>query len=579
MSFHMGIFGFGPNSAAALLDGGRIVAFAEEERFNRIKQSPFGLPIASMLYCLGEARVSLDEIGKIGFGWDAPGYVARMPNFYRDLHKKLSTVPDEYNFKLESALLWTYDPIRIRTELAQSLALRGHRFDPKNVEFFSHHKCHAASAFFASGFEEAAILTIDGSGEEVTTAIWRGTPTGLELMRSFELPNSLGGVYATFTEFLGFKAYEEEGKLMGLAPYGNSRADLDRKLDSVFGIKGADGDYFVNPFMRYIGKRTYGRRFTDALVELFGRPRISSEPITDEHRDIAFAVQKRLEEIVCRLADDALARAGTRNLCLAGGVAMNCKMNGKIANIKSVERIFVQPASSDNGVALGAAYLLAAESGVRDFEPMTHAYLGPSHSNEAILGALKEAKVAYRRSEDVAGEVARILYDGKIVAWFQGRMEVGARALGCRSILANPMFPEMRKKINLEVKHREEWRPFCPSLAAESFGQYFDTKHDSDYMIMAFQMRDFAQKMFPSVVHVDGSARPQTVRKASNPRFHDLLTKFGALAGHPVLLNSSFNIQGEPIVSTPQQALRCFGGTGIDVLAMGDYIVEKSRRD
>jgi carbamoyltransferase len=274
-----------------------------------------------------------------------------------------------------------------------------------------------------------------------------------------------------------------------------------------------------------------------------------------------------------------MKEARSANLCLAGGVAMNCKMNGKLAMLPEVEKIFVQPASSDNGVSLGAAYLLALEEGASHFSTMTHAYWGPAFEGDAIEKALRESKQDYYKSDDVIAETARFLHQGQIVGWLQGRMEVGARALGGRSILANPLIPDMRRKINLEVKHREDWRPFCPSLPIERYRDYFDTQHTSDFMILAFPVRNEVRDLIPSVVHVDGSARPQTVRRETNPRFHALLERFGELSGHPVLLNTSFNVQGEPIVCSPAQALRCFGGTGIDVLVLGDFIIKKPMKN
>lgn len=577
MTYYMGIFGYGPNASAALIRNGSIIAFAEEERFNRIKQAPYGLPIASIIFCLRQGRISLDEVARIGFAWDAERYVRFMPAFYENLRNAGLGGDDDYSRGYESWLLWNYDPIRIRTEFSQSLALQNIRVAPDRLEFVPHHLCHAASAFYASGYRNAAVLTIDGSGEETATAIWRAGPNGIECIREYTLPHTLGGAYATFTEYLGFKAYEEEGKLMGLAPYGAARPDLRDKMDSVFKLLGSGPDYIVNPRMRYIGPRTHGRRFTDELVDLFGPPRFAGQEITFEQKDIAFSVQERLELIVSALVDYAVTETGEKSICMAGGVAMNCKMNGAIALKPNVERIYVQPASSDNGVALGAAYLLAAQNGCRTFEPMTSVYLGPEFSDQEIEKALKEAKIAYRRPDDIVGETSDALVQGRIVGWFQGRMEVGARALGARSILANPLAPDMRTKINLEVKHRENWRPFCPSIISERFNDYFDTNHMSDYMILAFPVREEKRTLVPAVVHVDGTARPQTVRKATNPRFHALIERFGEKTGHPILLNSSFNIQGEPIVCTPTQALRCFGGTGIDLLAIGSFIVEKSK--
>lgn len=362
---------------------------------------------------------------------------------------------------------------------------------------------------------------------------------------------------------------------MGLASYGEYSDEIQGRLDQFLSFDRSTGDFRLDPYLRYLGKRTYGKRFTDEFVELFGKPRLSHQSITKYHRDLAFNVQWRLEQIVTLLARSLISMTGCRSLCLAGGVAMNCCMNGKLAVMPEVREIFVQPASSDNGIALGAAFLMARRAGVSGFEKMLHAYWGPSFSDAAIEAALSESKLKYYRSSSVVKEVAQLLFEGKIIGWFQGRMEVAARALGNRSILASPLFPDMKDRLNREVKHREDWRPFCPSLPIDDYRIYFDHGTDSDYMILAYPIRREFHDKIPSVVHVDGTARPQTVREKFNPKFYALLKEFGKLSGHPVLLNTSFNVQGEPIICTPADALRCFGGTGLDVLVLNDFILKK----
>ncbi len=577
MAYFLGLFGYGPNPSAALVRDGALVAFAEEERFNRIKTAPNSLPLGALLYCLKQAGISIDEVQAIGFGWDCERYVETMPRFYEEFRAKYPSDDNDYNALQEDYLLNLYHPTRIRTDLVQALALRGIRLAPERIGFLPHHLCHAASAYYCSGFPEASVLTLDGSGEEYSTFLWHGRGDGLKELRSLRLPHSLGGFYATFTEFLGFKAYQDEGKLMGLAPYGRHSEALQKKLDEVLPWDHAAGDFQTNPYMRYLGARTHGRRFTDAFVELFGRPRLSHQPIEDQHRDLAFNVQWRLEQIGAALVRTVIGLTGSRNLALAGGVAMNCCMNGKLSSLPEVERIFVQPASADNGIALGAAYALAQRAGVSAFAPFGHAYWGPEFSDAQIEAAIKESKLPYERCGDTIGEVARLLAGGKIIGWFQGRMEIGARALGNRSILASPLFADMKDRLNLEVKHREDWRPFCPSLPVEDYRRYFAEGMESDYMILAYPVRESERARVPGVVHVDGTARPQTVRREVNPRFHALLQSFGRLTGHPILINTSFNVQGEPIVCTPADALRCFGGTGIDVLVLNDFMLRKPR--
>lgn len=576
MSYHMGLFGYGPNPSAAILKDGALVAFAEEERYNRIKMSPNNLPVGALVYCLKEAGIGIGEVESIGFGWDCERYVEEMPGHHANFRADYPSDSDGYNVLQDEFLLNLYDPLRIRTEFQQSLALQGVVLPPDKIRFLPHHLCHAASTFHASGFLSASVLTIDGSGEEASTVLWHASSEGIRELQRFNLPHTLGGYYATFTEFLGFKANQDEGKLMGLASYGKYSEALQAKLENILSFDPESGDFRVNPYMRYLGSRKFGRRFTDAFVDVFGKPRLSQQKIETDHRDLAFNVQWRLEQVVQALARKLIAQTGDGNLCLAGGVAMNCCLNGKLALMPEVSKIFVQPASADNGIALGAAYLLANEERARESTPMVHAYWGNSYADEQIESALKESKLPYRRSEDLVGEVAAMLQAGKIVGWLQGRMEVGARALGGRSILASPVYPNMKDKLNLEVKHREDWRPFCPSMPIDDYRRYFDHGDHSDFMIMAFPVKEEMRAFIPSVVHVDGTARPQTVRRECNPRFYDLLKEFGRLSGHPVLINTSFNIQGEPVVCTPRDALRCFGGTGIDVLVMSDFIVDKA---
>lgn len=575
MGYYLGLFGYGPNPSAALLRDATIVAFAEEERFTRIKTAPNHLPVSALLYCLREAGIAIGDVDAIAFGWECDRYIDAMPRFYDDVHARYPWPAGDYNALQEDYLLNLYHPLRIRTDLAQALALRGVYLDPARLAFLPHHLCHAASAYYCSGFAEASILTVDGSGEEFSTFMWHGAGDRIKELRSVKLPHSLGGFYATFTEFLGFRAYQDEGKLMGLAPYGRYSDAIQRKLDEVLPYDPATGDFETNPYYRYLGPRSYGRRFTDGLVDLFGKPRLSFQPIRDEHRDLAFNVQWRLEQVVAGLVRSLVAQTGVRALCLAGGVAMNCCMNGKLSRLDEVDAIFVQPAAADNGIALGAAYVLAQRAGVSGFSRLTHAYWGPAYSTAEVEAALRESKVRYVRSDDVVEEVAADLAAGRIVGWLQGRMEVGARALGNRSILASPLFPDMKDKLNREVKHREDWRPFCPSLPLESYRTYFEHGTDSDFMILAYPVREEFRAQIPSVVHVDGTARPQTVRREHAPRFHALLEAFGRRTGHPVLINTSFNVQGEPIVCTPADALRCFGGTGLDVLVLDDFVVRK----
>jgi carbamoyltransferase len=570
----IGIFGPGPNPSAALLIDGQIIAWAEEERFNRIKTAPNSLPVKSIKWCLDYADINLDSVDKIAYGWDCPNYITETKEFFKFQREKFRD-KSLYNSLQEDLLLNLYHPDRIQYQLQLSLGKLSISHNIPEVVFYKHHDCHVASAFYSSGFDEANVLSLDGSGEEVSTLLCYANNDKIEVIKSFTLPDTLGGFYATFTEFLGFRAYHDEGKVMGLASYGKYRQDLQKKLDEFIPFDPSTGEFSINPRLRYVGSHTFGSRYTDEFVEIFGKPREDESPLEPKYADLAYALQYRLENITNALVNWLYQQTGSRNICLAGGVAMNCVMNGKISQLECVENIYVQPASSDNGVSLGAAQLLNKQEGLHKNKKMNHAYWGPEFSDYEIIQAINEAKLSYRKSKNICKEIAQKINDGKIIGWFQGRMEVGARALGNRSILASPLINDMKDKINLEVKHRENWRPFCPSIKEEAYDKYIDSTADSPYMIMAFPVRKEFRSIIPAVVHVDGTARPQAVNKKYNPRFWGLLNEFEKLTNHPVLVNSSFNIQGEPIVCSPSDALRTFGGTGLDVLVIGDFILEK----
>jgi len=569
----LGLFGPGPNPSAALLIDGEIISWAEEERFNRIKTAPNSLPIKSTKWCLEYAGLTLDDVDQIAYGWDSPSYITETKKFFLSQPKEFFD-SSSYNHLQTELNLNLYHPDRIKYQLQLGLGSLSVNRKLPEIVFLKHHECHAASAFCSSGYSEGNVISIDGSGEEVSTLLCYASNNKIEVIKSFKLPDTLGGFYATFTEFLGFRPYHDEGKVMGLASYGKYQEELQNKLDKFIPFDPDTGDFSINPKLRYIGDHTYGGRYTDEFVEIFGTPRGNESAIDGPYADIAYAIQYRLENIVKSLAEWLYKETGSRKLCLAGGVAMNCVMNGHLAEMDFVDNIYVQPASADNGVSLGAAQLLNMQAGLQN-KNMAHAYWGPEYSDDLIIKALNESKLRYKKSKNICNEIARKINEGKIVGWFQGRLEVGARALGNRSILASPLIKDMQDKINLEVKHRENWRPFCPSMKEEVYEKYMDSSADSPYMIMAFPVREEFRSIIPAVVHVDGTARPQAVSKKYNSRFWGLLDEFEKLTGHAVLINSSFNIQGEPIVCSPSDALRTFGATGLDILAIGDFIVEK----
>ena len=578
LKYYLGIFGgHGPNPAAAILCNNKLIAFGEEERFVRIKNANSMLPINSILFCLKSAKISVNDLENISIAWDCKKYAQNQPKFLKKLKSKFDWKDNIYNDLHESKLLTSFNPDYLIDNLRFALGKHNQFFDKGKIKFFNHHLCHAASSFFASGFNEALIFTLDGSGEENCSVVWEANGDIIREIETFKLPNTLGGFYGTFTEFLGFKSNSEEGKLMGLAPYGDYENKIQRKLDSFIKYDLETGSYEIDPTYRFYAKRTYNSYFTDKLVEMFGNPRFPKSEITSFHKNLAFNVQWRLEQVVSKLVERHVKKSKIKSICLAGGVAMNCKMNGVLASSDNIKRIYVQPASSDNGTALGAACLAAIEDNHKINKIMPHAYWGPQYSEYEIEKAIKETKLRYCKLDNIINHTTLRLQQGKIVGWFNGRSEIGARSLGARSILANPLYDNMQLKLNSEVKHRENWRPFAPSIIEEEFENYFGHTKPSDYMIIAYKIKKEFLKKFPSTIHVDGSVRPQSVKKNTNPKFHNLLLEFGKLTGHPVLINTSFNVQGEPIVETPQDALRCFSGTGIDVLVLGNFLLEKER--
>lgn len=573
--YYLGLFGgHGPNPSAALIKGNKLIAFAEEERFIRIKNAPSSLPINSIIFCLKKAKIKARDLKKIGIAWDCKNYSQNQHKFLKKIKSQFNKDNNKFNDLHEQKLLNAFNPTMITESLKFGLAKSNEFIDTRKIEFIDHHLCHAASSYFASNFNKSLIFTIDGSGEENCTVEWIGKNSSLTKINSFKLPNTLGGYYGTFTEFLGFKSDSEEGKLMGLAPYGKFNKKIQDKLSYILDFDNY-GNYKINPEFRFYGERSFNSKFTNQLIELIGPNRSKSEKITQYHKDLAFNVQWRLEKAISNLISNRIKREKIFNVCIAGGVGMNCKMNGVISQLQMIENLYVQPASSDNGTALGAACILASKNREMISNIMPHAYWGPSYKDIEIENAIKESKLNFDIPDNIYTATAQYLKKGLIVGWMQGRSEIGARSLGARSILANPLISNMRDKLNLEVKHREKWRPFCPSMTDKGFKKYFGNKKPANFMIIAYHIKKEFKKIFSAAVHVDGSVRPQSVSKKDNKKFYYLLKEFGKLTGHEILINTSFNIQGEPIVETPRDALRCFGGTGIDILVMGNYLIKK----
>ena len=568
----LGISAFYHDSAAALISDGNIVAAAQEERFTRRKHDPC-FPRHAIEYCLRQGGAALSEVDYVVF------YEKPFLKFERLLETYLALAPRGFRSFLTAMPLWVHEKLFQKNLLGRELTNIGD-FDWKHrLLFAEHHLSHAASAFYPSPFREALILTMDGVGEWTTTSAALGSETRIDMLEEIPFPHSLGLLYSAFTYYAGFRVNSGEYKLMGLAPYGNpkyAQLILDRLVD----LK-ADGSFRLNlDYFDYCtGVRMTNRRFDDLMG---GPPRAPDEPIAQRHMDVAASVQSVLEEAVLRLTRALARETKARNLCLAGGCALNCVANGKVLRDGRFEEIWVQPASGDAGGALGAALLvwhtLASGQRVGSGDAMQGALLGPEFAQAEIEARLTQAGARFHvlTGTDLIERCAGLLARGATLGWFQGRMEFGPRALGSRSILADARLAEMQTVLNRKIKRRESFRPFAPAVLREDLEEWFDTDRESPYMLFTCEVAKGAS--LPATTHVDRSARVQTVDRERNPLFHALLSAFKRHTGCPVLVNTSFNVRGEPIVCTPEEAFRCFVGTGLDALAVGRAFLEKSEQ-
>ncbi len=529
------------NNAACVLVDGQLVAMAEEERFNRIKHSPRMPAQKAMEYCLREAGVSLDQVDYVAIGFDSALRAARGNINWRE---PLSS--------LNQAAFW------LKEGQVYERLLPLDDIDKDKIIFVSHHMSHAASAYYASGFEDANIISLDGSGGTESGILAYGEEGEIHTLETVSNRGSWGLLYESITEKLGFRRHSGEGKTMGLAAYGTPDAEGLPVINWDVSIPSID------PKRR--------KAFVSSLTT-----RGAEEPILQAHKDLAATLQDSLERAALTMADWLHSHSGSSRICLAGGTALNCSMNGRLAQLPWLSEIFVQPAAHDSGSALGAAlYVHRQVTGQRPNWVMKHVYWGPEYDNESIESALKSfTGINYHRSDDVTSETAELLAGDRIVGWFQGRLEIGPRALGNRSILANPSNPAMKDLVNMKVKHREPWRPFAPSILEEKISRYVDTKHPSPYMILAFDCKQEVRDEIISAIHIDGTCRPQTVNRETNPRYWQLIKEFEARTSIPAVLNTSFNVNKQPIVNTPHEAIDTFINCGMEALAIGDFIVLK----
>ncbi|HYJ47890.1 MAG TPA: carbamoyltransferase, partial [Pyrinomonadaceae bacterium] len=590
----LGISAYYHDSAACLVRDGEVVAAAQEERFTRRKHDQ-DFPARAVEFCLRHAGITGAEIDYVAF-YDKP-----LLKFERLLQTYIDYAPRGIRSFLMAMPVWLREKLWIREQVAERASYKG------KVLFTEHHESHAASAFFPSPFERAAVLTMDGVGEWATSSYGYGRANELHLLAELHFPHSLGLLYSAFTYYTGFKVNSGEYKVMGLAPYGEPRY-VQKILDELVDLR-EDGSLRLN--MKYFnfaqGLTMTSRRFD----ELFGAPpRRPESELTQREMDLARSVQEVTELAMLRMARHVHQETGEKNLCLAGGVALNCVGNGRILREGPFEKVWIQPAAGDAGGSLGAAlsvWYQYLENG-RDVEQvcqgrtdgMKGSYLGPSFTSDEVREFLETTGASYRKVErtQLAEEVARLLAEEKVVGWFQGRMEFGPRALGARSILGDSRSPRMQSQMNLKIKYRESFRPFAPSVLRERVQDFFELETDSPYMLLVapvrrelrFEMTEAEENLFgieklnvprsiiPAVTHVDYSARVQTVRREENPLYYDLLAAFGRLTDCPVLVNTSFNVRGEPIVCTPEEAYACFMRTEMDCLVMEDYVVEKSEQ-
>lgn len=559
----LGVGGYSHDSAAALVCDGELVAGVAEERLTRVKHQG-GAPRKAAEYCLEAAGLTIEDVDHIGvYMRPALRLARRLP--YR--------VTQMVHSPLYSAGFMAYEMAHNAGYVWGMRGLRGKR---TRLHYMEHHPAHAASAFLVSPFDEAALLSIDYVGEWAATWAGVGHDTRMTRLRSISYPDSLGVFYSAITDYLGFLRASDEYKVMGLASYGEPEYyDEFRKVVCVQpdGWYRLDRSWFV---CHYLPGSMLGY-FSKKFLARFGPARRKGEPVETRHRNIAASAQRVLEEAALGIAGWLHRQTGLKRLCLAGGVGLNCAMNGRLLRESPFDEIFVPPASGDDGIAIGAAYQLhhALTGAPRKFV-MRDARLGPSYTNEAIRTFLDGAKLIYEMPASIEERVADLLAAGKIVGWFQGRMEFGPRALGSRSILADPTRPDMQDLLNRYVKHREEFRPFAPSVLVERAGEYFENCTSSPFMLFVYPVIGPKRAQIPAVTHVDGTARVQTVSKDIDPRYYRLIQAFEKRRGVPMVVNTSFNVMGEPIVNTPADAVRCFYSTGMDALALGDYLLVKS---
>jgi carbamoyltransferase len=559
-NYILGLNYIGHDASASLVRNGEVLASVMEERFSRSKHDR-SFPLESINYCLREAGITIAELAAITYYMDPKEHFDQrvIHHLGRYYPRSVPLFTDMLNRSLKVN--------NVEKEIREKLNYLG------NIYFADHHKSHIAKSFFLSPYEEAAVISIDGLGEISSTVIADVQGTAIRILKRINFPHSLGMLYNAVTHYLGFKATHDAGKVMGLTSYGDRKQCIDKFREIVQlkdeGEYELDLSYFEYPFQRDLW-------VSEKFIETFGPIRKPGEPLEKRHEDVAAGLQGMLEEVYYHLAQYARMTTNREYLCLSGGVALNSVANGRLLQKEYFTDIFIPPPTGDDGTSLGSALLYNYEvMGNSDRHPLKNGFLGPGYNDSEIETALKRFNLRYYKSEDVCREAGAMIADNKIVGWFQGRMEVGPRALGNRSILANPGLNNVKDILNARVKFREPFRPFAPSILAEDVGEWFDYDHEAPYMLFVFDVKKEKRHLVPGITHVDGSGRLQSVDAERNPTYHRLIREFKKHTGIPMVINTSFNIKGEPIVNTPTDAIRCFLGNGIDCLVLGDFIVKK----
>ena len=573
----LGIACYYHDSSATLLKNGKIVVAVEEERFTR-KKHDNSFPINAIKYCLKNQNININEVAHIGF------YEKPILKFERMLSQHMEMFPLSFKTFLSSMPIWINEKLRIIKTIRKKLKYKG------DVLFIEHHLAHAASSFFPSPFKKAAILTVDGVGEWTTTAYGKGENNEIRLMKEIKFPSSIGLLYSTITAYLGMSVNNSEYKIMGLSSYGDMNRETNiyyKRLRNVIDIK-EDGSYRLD--MNYFKFHYSDRMPSKKLCKLLGGPVAKRDiEMTEKHKNLAAALQLITEEIMTKMLNHIYKITKEKNIVLAGGVALNSVYNGKILRNTHFKNVWIQPNATDGGTSMGVAlYIYNTILDKKRTYELTNAFLGPEYKTNEIKRFLDKNKIKYstfKSNKELVRETARLINKDKVIGWFQGRMEWGPRALGSRSILSNATNPEMQEILNLKVKHREKFRPFAPVVCEDDALKYFDCDKSipepTDYMLMVYPIFKKWHKKIPSVTHVDGSGRLQTIRRHQNPLYYDTIKEFGKLSKIPILVNTSFNIRGEPIVCTPYDAYKCMMGTGIDYIVMDKFLIKRknNKRD